>query len=377
MCVHSFTDRPCRVHGRRAMTTNSIRTQQFVQDYARAMEHLVGVVQQLALSQSLGALVETALYEARILTGAEGATFILRDGDQSFYVSENAIAPLWAGSRFPMESCVSGWVMQQCQPAVVYDVYGDARVPVEMYRTTFVHSLAMVPIRTPKPVGAIGVYWGTTQRISDERLKLLRVLSDGAATAMESITLQMELRHNAQEQTKQLESAQREIRDLMLKDELTGMHNRRGLSVLAEQQLLLSARTGSKPWLLLASLDGLKSVNEGLGRDEADKLLVTAAKVLKKAFRGHDVVARVGDDEFAAFGLCEAVPQEFGGRLQLYIDAYNETSTDHVPLSMTACLVHGEPASHATLDDLWAWAEKDLGRKKQQRRRGSAASIGK
>ena len=358
-------------------TTNPIRMQQSFQDYARAMEHLVGVVQQLALSQSLGALVESVLYEARVLTSAEGATFILRDGDQSFYVSENAIAPLWAGSRFPMDSCVSGWVMQQCQPAVVYDVFGDARVPVEMYRTTFVRSLAMVPVRTPKPVGAIGVYWATVQRITDERLKLLRVLADGAATAMESITLQMELRHSAQERGVQLESAQREIRELMLKDELTGMHNRRGLSVLAEQQLLLSARTGSKPWLLLANVDGLKSVNEGLGRDEADKLLVTAAKVLKKAFRGHDVVARVGDDEFAAFGLCEVMPQDFSDRLQLYVDAYNETSSDRVPLSMTASLVQGEPSSHPTLDDLWAFATKELDRKTQQRRRGNPASIGK
>lgn len=358
-------------------TTNPIRSAESFKDYARAMEHLVGVVQQLALSQSLGALVETVLYEARILTGAEGATFILRDGDMSFYVSENSISPLWTGSRFPMESCVSGWVMQQCQPAVVYDVFGDARVPVEMYRSTFARSLAMVPIRTPKPVGAIGTYWGTPQRISDERLKLLRVLADGAATAMESITLQMELRHSAQERTSQLETAQREIRELMLKDELTGMHNRRGLSLLAEQQLMLSARTGAKPWLLLANVDGLKSVNEGLGRGEADKLLVTAAKVLKKAFRGHDVVARVSEDEFAAFGLCDVMPQGFGERLQLYVDAYNETSIDRVPLSMTACLVQGEPSTQVTLDDLWAWAEKELERKRQARRRGSASTIGK
>lgn len=357
--------------------SNPIREQQSMQDYARAMEHLVGVVQHLALSQSLPALVESVLYEARILTGAEGAAFVLRDSDQCFYVSENAIAPLWAGSRFPLDSCVSGWVMQQCQPAIVYDVFSDARVPVEMYRSTFVRSLAMVPIRTPKPVGAIGTYWSTTQRISEERLKLLRVLADGAATAMESITMQMELRHNVQERSNQLESAQREIRELLLKDELTGVHNRRGLSLLAEQQLLMATRTGAKPWLLLADVDGLKSVNEGLGRSEADKLVVTAATVLKKAFRGHDVVARVGEDGFAAFGLCEVVPQDFGERLQLYIDAYNETSTDRVPLSMTASLVLGEASSPASLEDLWAWAEKELDRKKQHRRRGSAASIGK
>ena len=42
-------------------------------------------------------------HAARQLVGADGATFVLRDGDKSFYADEDAIAPLWKGLRFPLE----------------------------------------------------------------------------------------------------------------------------------------------------------------------------------------------------------------------------------------------------------------------------------
>ena len=42
------------------------------------------------------------------LVGADGATFVLRDGDCCYYVDEDAISPLWKGQRFPLEACISG-----------------------------------------------------------------------------------------------------------------------------------------------------------------------------------------------------------------------------------------------------------------------------
>ncbi len=43
-------------------------------------------------------------HAARELTGADGATFVLRDADKCFYADEDAIAPLWKGQRFPMST---------------------------------------------------------------------------------------------------------------------------------------------------------------------------------------------------------------------------------------------------------------------------------
>src|SRR5690606_34102150 len=85
-------------------------------------ERLVAVVQELSLARSLDAITAIVRRAARQLSGADGATFVLRDGDLCFYADEEAIAPLWKGKRSPMHSCASGWVMQQRRQLVIDDV---------------------------------------------------------------------------------------------------------------------------------------------------------------------------------------------------------------------------------------------------------------
>lgn len=98
---------------------------------------------------------------ARRAAGADGATFVLRDGDKCFYAMEDAMSPLWQGQRFPLSHCISGWAMQHNQTAIVPDIELDERIPVEAYRPTFVRSLAMTPVPSPSgvPQAAVGVYW--------------------------------------------------------------------------------------------------------------------------------------------------------------------------------------------------------------------------
>src|SRR5688572_48907 len=115
--------------------------------YASAMEHLVEVVQDLSHVRDLPAIMAIVRQAARDLTGADGATFVLREGEYCYYAEENAISPLWKGQRFPLKMCISGWVMMNAQPAVIEDIYVDDRIPHNAYKPTFVKSLAMVPIR--------------------------------------------------------------------------------------------------------------------------------------------------------------------------------------------------------------------------------------
>src|SRR5687767_2516024 len=96
--------------------------------YGHAMERLVAVVQQLSLARSLDAVMAIVRTAARQLTGADGATFVLRDGDLCFYADEDAVAPLWKGNRFPMSRCISGWSMIHRREAVIGDIAADPRV---------------------------------------------------------------------------------------------------------------------------------------------------------------------------------------------------------------------------------------------------------
>ncbi len=186
-----------------------------------AFERLVGVVQELSLARTLEGVMAIVRREARQLTGADGATFVLRDGGHCYYAEEDAVAPLWKGRRFPMETCVSGWVMAHRRPAVIADVYADERVLVEAYRPTFVKSLVLVPIRTMDPIGAIGNYWAVRRQPAPREVQLLQALADSTAVALENVHVYEELEQRVQGRTAQLQhtvdeltQALREIRTL-------------------------------------------------------------------------------------------------------------------------------------------------------------------
>jgi serine phosphatase RsbU (regulator of sigma subunit) len=189
-------------------------------DHVKNTEHLqrlVDAVKALSLARDLDTVMSIVRRTARELTGADGATFVLRDriGDAEacFYADEDAISPLWKGSRFPIETCISGWAMLNSRPAVIEDIYKDPRIPHEAYKPTFVKSLAMVPIRTSDPIGAIGNYWADQHMPSEEEVSLLQSLADITAVTMENINVYNELEHRVKDRTAQLHEKNQEITD--------------------------------------------------------------------------------------------------------------------------------------------------------------------
>lgn len=173
---------------------------------------LVGVIQRLSLSRSLPEIQAIVRTAARDLTGADGATFVLRERDRCFYADEDAISPLWKGQRFPMSQCISGWAMLNRQPAVIPDIYADDRIPHDAYRPTFVRSLAMVPIRQLDPLGAIGIYWAARHEPTAEEVDLIQALADSTAVAMQNVRFYEELEESRLETLRRLALAV-EVRD--------------------------------------------------------------------------------------------------------------------------------------------------------------------
>jgi len=171
------------------------------------MARLLAAVQELSLARNLDAVVRVVRTVARELTGADGATFILRDHNQCHYVDEDAIGPLWKGQRFPLEACVSGWSMMHRRPAVIPDIFDDPRVPVDAYRPTFVKSLVMVPIRTVDPIGAIGTYWATNYHAASFEVELLQTLANITSVTLENVRVYEELDHRVRERTSELQAA--------------------------------------------------------------------------------------------------------------------------------------------------------------------------
>lgn len=351
--------------------------------YARAMEQLVAVVQELSLAHDLASVMDIVRRAARDLTGADGATFVLRDGDQCYYAEENAVSPLWKGKRFPMSLCISGWAMLNRQSTVIEDIFADPRIPVEAYRPTFVRSLAMVPIRTRDPVGAIGNYWATPYRPTTEQVRILQALADVTAVAMENVRVYEELELRVRQRTAELvaandslkleiderEKAEAEVRRLSLTDELTGLYNRRGFLLLAKQQLRMARRSNLPGWLLFADADGLKGVNDSQGHKAGDRMIAAAAKVLQDSFRESDVVARLGGDEFAVFAYGpENPPEAMRARLQDNIDAFNRMGSLEAALSLSIGIVRCSPDDERPLEELLGQADALMYGEKRRKR---------
>ena len=144
---------------------------------------------QLATAGTFADIQKAVRTGARRLVDCDGATLVLRDGDRCFYADEDAIAPLWRGQRFPIDECISGWAMLHGRPAVVPDIDVDERIPLAAYRTTFVRSLAMVPIGREFPVGAIGVYWAQPRLAGPHEIGLLEHLAAAADEAIDRVGL--------------------------------------------------------------------------------------------------------------------------------------------------------------------------------------------
>jgi diguanylate cyclase (GGDEF)-like protein len=355
----------------------------------RAVEFLIDVVQRLSLAPTLDAIIAIVRTAARQLTGADGATFVLRDGDFCSYVDEDAIAPLWKGQRFPVEICISGWVMNSGESVTIPNVFLDPRIPVDAYRPTFVRSLAMVPIRTQSPVGAIGNYWATPHTPTAAQIKLLQALADSTAVAMQNVQIHQELEERVRRRTEELEIANASLRSeaalrkqmeskvmrLSITDELTGLNNRRGFLLQAEQLLKLVNRVHTHGWLIYIDLDGLKQVNDAKGHDAGDRLIVSAAKVLRESFRDSDVVGRIGGDEFVVFATGTSTPVlEIEQRIASNIEHRNACFPDEPPLSMSIGVIRCDPHSLHSLDEMIHQADAAMyieKRRKRERLRNS------
>ncbi|MEG4231835.1 diguanylate cyclase [Microcoleus sp. Pol11C3] len=177
------------------------------------------------------------------------------------------------------------------------------------------------------------------------------------------------------EQNKRLEHeieerlrAEAEVRQLSVTDELTGLYNRRGFFLLADQQLKIARRTHTSYFILFADLDGLKKINDTFGHEMGDRVIVDAAQILKQTFRDADIVARLGGDEFAVF-----IPTFSGDlynfyiRLQENIERFNQKS-ERAYISISLGVQSGDLNNEFSLEQLVAKADKLMYEHKRTKR---------
>jgi diguanylate cyclase (GGDEF)-like protein/PAS domain S-box-containing protein len=163
-------------------------------------------------------------------------------------------------------------------------------------------------------------------------------------------------------QAEELSEQKRELEQMMLVDDLTGLLNRRGLQLVGEQALFKARRDGIGVVLLFLDLDGLKQINDGLGHSAGDEAIRALAGVIRDVIRGSDIAARIGGDEFAmllfdADGEAAAAVIE---RIERGAAAERERSSLRYELSVSVGVYEIDPRTPGSIEELLTHADRSM-----------------
>jgi diguanylate cyclase (GGDEF)-like protein len=169
--------------------------------------------------------------------------------------------------------------------------------------------------------------------------------------------------------TWRIRSMEVEIRELSLRDELTGLRNLRGFHLLGEQALRLAQRSQQPISVLYIDLDHLKEINDTHGHSAGSAFLVEMSELLKVTFRETDVMGRIGGDEFAVVCQCGHVAISIAAqRLEEASAVRNAEAGRRFPFSFSIGYVTSEEHERESLKDLLADADKTMYEEKRRKK---------
>jgi diguanylate cyclase (GGDEF)-like protein len=138
----------------------------------------------------------------------------------------------------------------------------------------------------------------------------------------------------------QLKARIAELERLVACDTLTPLFNRRHFMEELDRWCWRTHRYGGEYGLLFIDVDNLKTVNDTLGHQVGDMLLMAIAKGLLGAVRRSDLVARIGGDEFAM--LLDNIPEaELAGKAERIAKVIGKLSIDHAGATLKPSISAG------------------------------------
>lgn len=132
-------------------------------------------------------------------------------------------------------------------------------------------------------------------------------------------------------------SLQDYLTNLAYVDPLTNLCNRQMIEDRLQQEMSRSVRHNTELSMLFIDLDGFKQVNDDLGHDSGDKVLVEVSKLIKSVFRSSDTIGRFGGDEFIV--ICPETNYLHAAKLaNKLITSISSYHFEGVPLSLGASI---------------------------------------
>lgn len=294
------------------------------------------------------------------LLHAPTALVSLVDERRQFFKSAVGLGEPWTSLReAPLTHSFCQQVTKNREPVVI----GDSREHPALTHDASLSELNVIAyVGVPLYVAgeAIGSFCVIDSKPREWSEEQLRVLTDLA----ESVVSEIELRLARSA----LEKTAHELQEASTTDSLTGLLNRRGFSLIAEQAIRAASRSGLSLALFFVDLNGMKGINDTHGHRAGDEALVETAALLRRVFRASDVVGRLGGDEFVV--LATGAPREseeaVSKRMRAELDERNIASVKY-RLSVSIGMSVYDPNAPVSLDQMLSDADARTYVQKQAR----------
>jgi diguanylate cyclase (GGDEF)-like protein len=172
-------------------------------------------------------------------------------------------------------------ILKSNKPTVITDTANKEFFTNPLAIEEGIKSMVCVPLTLGETI--VGIFYVddfTPREFSDSELRLLYILSSFAAMSIDH--------------AKKLEN----IKKLSVTDGLTGLYNHRHFQETLEREISRAERYGEQLSLLMIDIDDFKLVNDSLGHQFGDQVLVKLSECLRMSTRESDIPARYGGEEF-------------------------------------------------------------------------------
>ena len=256
----------------------------------------------LTHAQSLEALVRPLLEMLEAVTGLESTYMTAIDeptGLQHILYARNSRSmQIPEGLTVAWEDTLCKRSLDEGRPYVddVAHTWGDSDAARKLGIATY----AGTPIEGPD-----GRLYGTLCAASDQR----KPMAPDAERVLRMFSRLIGQQVEREQLVRDLQRANEALAQSALTDQATGLPNRRALMDELARRLARGGREHGALLVAFIDLDGFKAINDRLGHEAGDRLLVLIAEALSHAARAGDYCARLGGDEFVVLA---SVPAEEG-----------------------------------------------------------------
>lgn len=161
----------------------------------------------------------------------------------------------------------------------------------------------------------------------------------------------------------------RRMRESAVMDTMTGIYNRNGFNLYADEIFTSAKDNGKNLLVVLGDLNRLKYINDHFGHLSGDTAIKAAASAFKEVGGGSRVCCRIGGDEFIILDYGEYTSEEIEGikqDIRRKLSDFEQNSEEKLPMSVSLGVFYGSVENYASIEKPISVADKEMFEEKQR-----------